>query len=129
MRVRLATEKDHETVMAIQRENPDLMEVDPTMRPNGPVLIAEDDSGNPVGVAVGRRTVEAFLYLKRDASPFSKGRALLKLCEDGFPLIGELGYGELHLFTSLDGFDKVIKRLPGAHADERAHAWVDVSGR
>lgn len=126
MKVRLATEADHEQVMAIQAENPDLMPLNPYDNVNGPVLVAEDDNGKIVGVAIGRRTVEAFMYVKPDISNYAKAKATKMLASSGFHLMGEVGYLEAHVFTTDEGFARLCEGLPGAHADSRKHLWVNL---
>lgn len=128
MKVRLATEADHEKVMAVQAENPDLMRLDPLAnRINGPVLVAEDDNGTIVGVAIGRLTVEAFMYVKPSLSNFAKARAIKGLSSMGFATMAEAGLCEAHVFTNDHGFAKLCEGLPGAHADSRHHLWVDLT--
>ncbi len=126
MKVRLATEADHEAIMAIQAANPDLMPLDPYQAINGPVIVAVDDNGSIVGVAIARRTVEAFMYLKPEVSSFNKARAIKGLSSAGFHLMGEIGYCEAHILTTNDGFAKLCEGLPGAHADTRRHIWVNL---
>ena len=113
--------------MALQAENPDLMPIDPYQSVNGPVLVAEDDNGKIVGCAIGRRTVEAFMFLKQDATKMTKARATKKLASAGFHLMGEVGYSEAHVFTNDPSFAKLCEGLPGAHADSRHHVWVDLT--
>lgn len=127
MKVRQATEADHEKVMAVQAENPDLMTVDPMAnRINGPVFVAENDNGDVVGVAIGRLTVEAFMYVKPDISNYMKARAIKGLSQEGFKAMGDAGICEAHIFTTNEGFAKLCEGLPGAHADSRKHLWVDL---
>lgn len=113
--------------MAIQAENPDLMTVDPMAnRINGPVFVAEDDNGNVVGVAIARLTCEAFLYLKPSLSSFNKARAIKGLSKEGFAAMASAGLCEAHVFTMDEGFAKLCEGLPGAHADQRKHLWVNL---
>lgn len=116
-------------MMELQKANPHLLPLDPYQRVNGPVLLAEDANGNAVGVAIGRRTVEAFMYLDPKLSNYQKAKTTRALAENGFPLMGEAGYCEVHLFTDIEGFETLMAKLPNAHTDPRKHVWVDVSGR
>lgn len=128
MKVRQATEADHDKVMAIQAENPDLMTVDPMAnRINGPVFVAEDDNGTIVGVAIGRLTCESFMYLRPSLSPFQKAKAIKGLAKEGFGAMGDAGICEVHVFTTDSGFAKLCEKLPGAHADSRFHLWVNTA--
>lgn len=127
MKVRQATEADHEKVMAVQAENPDLMQLDPMAnRINGPVFVAEDDNGNTVGVAIGRLTVEAFMYIRPGISNYAKAKAIKMLARDGFATMAEAGLCEAHILTNDEGFAKLCEGLPGAHADSRKHLWVNL---
>lgn len=127
MKIRPATEADHEKVMAVQAENPDLMQLDPMAnRINGPVFVAEDDNGNVVGVAIGRLCVEAFMYLRPSLTAFAKAKAIKGLSKEGFKTMAEAGLSEAHIFTTDKGFAKLCEGLPGAHADSRKHLWVNL---
>lgn len=127
MKFRQATEADHEKVMAVQAENPELMQLDPMAnRINGPVFVAEDDNHEVIGVAIGRLTVEAFMYVRPSLSNYAKAKAIKGLSREGFAAMASAGVCEAHIFTDNEGFAKLCEGLPGAHADSRRHLWVNL---
>ena len=124
---RLATEADHSRLMEIQSKYPERQSFDPYEAVNGPVIVAEED-GKIVGVAIGRRTVEAFMALEPEMSNFKKAKAMLGLAKLGAEVIGSLGYCEMHLFSMDKPTGYIYERLPHAHGDSRQHVWIDVTG-
>jgi uncharacterized protein YuzE len=93
---------------------------------NGPVFVAEDDNGKIVGVAIGRRTVEAFMAVDPEISNYKKARAVKGLAAAGADALKKFGYCEYHAFTTDPAFLDLLDGLPGAHKDERLHAWINL---
>jgi hypothetical protein len=103
------------------------MALNPYERVNGPVFVAEEN-GEIVGVAIGRRTVEAFMALEPSLSNYKKAKAARELAKIGGEALASIGYCEFHVFTLDPDFADLAVGLRGAHADKRHHVTVDLTG-
>jgi hypothetical protein len=61
-------------------------------------FVVEDDSGQPLGVSVARRTPEIFLALRKEPHALVKVRALQLIHEQMSARLTELGYEEAFCF-------------------------------
>ena len=126
MTIRPAVEADHEAIMALQAKY-DRQALSPYEIVNGPVFVAEEN-GKIVGVAIGRRTVEAFMAVDPELSNFRKARAVKQLAAAGAEALKRMGYNEYHAFTFDPTFLRLLGGIPGAHEDTRLHTWFDLVG-